>query len=69
MLSFGVSGWETAQELQALWHFVWKFDLDVAFLTENDLRNKFRDPQPMKCRPFFDLVANQLIPDESPSAG
>lgn len=68
VLSFGVSGWGTAQELQSLRHSVWQFDPDVvvlAFLPGNDVRNNWKPLEPMQCRPFFRLEDDQLILDES----
>lgn len=68
VLSFGISGWGTAEELLALRHYVWQFDPDVvvlAFLPANDVRNNSRDLEPMKCRPFFTLVDNKLVLDDS----
>lgn len=69
VLSFGVSGWGTAQQLLALRNYVWQFDPDVvvlAFLADNDVRNNSRRLEPMQCRPFFRLTADsKLIPDES----
>ena len=68
VLSFGVSGWGTAQELQALRHYVWQFDPDVvvlAFLPGNDVRNNWKPLEPMQCRPFFRQQDNQLLLDDS----
>ena len=68
VLSFGVSGWGTAQELQALRHYVWQFDPDVvllAFLPGNDVRNNSKPLEPMQCRPFFKMQDHALILDDA----
>jgi lysophospholipase L1-like esterase len=68
VLSFGISGYSTAQELLALRQHVWQFDPDIvllAFLPANDVRGNSRELEPDDCRPFFDLVAGELVPDFS----
>jgi hypothetical protein len=68
VLSFGVSGFGTAQELLMLRHHVWQFDPDhvlLAFLPGNDIRNNSRELEPQQVRPFFDLTDNRLEPDFS----
>jgi lysophospholipase L1-like esterase len=63
VLNFGVSGWGTAQALQALRHHVWQFSPDMvllAFTFGNDVRNNSRRLEPTDCRPFFDLVDGEL---------
>ncbi len=67
VLSFGVSGWGTAQALQALRHHVWQFDPDLvllAFTSGNDVRNNSRKLEPTDCRPFFDVVDGELKLDD-----
>lgn len=67
VLSFGVSGWGTAQALQALRHHVWQFDPDLvllAFTSGNDVRNNSRALEPDDCRPFFDIVDGKLQLDD-----
>jgi lysophospholipase L1-like esterase len=66
VLSFGVSGYSTAQELLALRQHVWQFEPDIvllAFLPANDVRGNSRALEPNDCRPFFDLIDGQLVPD------
>ncbi len=68
VLSFGVSGYSTAQELLALRHHVWQFDPDIvllAFLPANDVRGNWRDLEPDDRRPFFDLINDELVADFS----
>jgi hypothetical protein len=68
VLSFGVSGFGTAQELLMLRHHVWQFDPDhvlLAFLPGNDIRNNSRELEPQQVRPFFELVDGSLEPDFS----
>jgi len=68
VLSFGVSGYSTAQELLALRQHVWQFDPDIvllAFLPANDVRGNSRELEPDDCRPFFDRVDGELVPDFS----
>lgn len=68
VLSFGIAGWGTGQELLALRHIVWQFDPDVivlAFLAANDVRNNSKALEPVQCRPFFELVDDELQLDRS----
>lgn len=68
VLSFGVSGWGTGQELMALRKHVLAFDPDIVlllFLPANDLRDNFRPFDPQACRPFFELVDDELRFDAS----
>jgi hypothetical protein len=68
VLSFGVSGFGTAQELLMLRHHVWQFDPDhvlLAFLPGNDIRNNSRELELQKVRPFFDVVDERVEPDFS----
>lgn len=67
VLNFGVSGWGTAQALQALRHHVWQFDPDfvlLAFTSGNDVRNNSRELESTDCRPFFDIVEGELKLDD-----
>jgi lysophospholipase L1-like esterase len=68
VLSFGVSGYSTAQELLALRHHVWQFEPDIvllAFLPSNDIRGNSRELEPQQVRPFIDIVDGQLVTDVS----
>ncbi|HEX7184626.1 MAG TPA: SGNH/GDSL hydrolase family protein [Thermoanaerobaculia bacterium] len=68
-LSFGVSGYGTAQELLTLRHQVWKYDPDLvllAFYTGNDVRNNYRPLELDPARPYFTLAAEgKLALDDS----
>ncbi len=68
VLSFGVSGFGTAQELLMLRHHVWQFDPDIvllAFLPANDLRNNSSRLESQKLRPVFEIVDDKLVLDSS----
>ncbi len=68
VLNFGVSGYGTAQELQALRNHVWPYSPDIVlltFLAGNDVRNNSRELEPDKVRPFFTLRDGQLVLDSS----
>jgi lysophospholipase L1-like esterase len=68
VLNFGVSGYGTAQELQALRNHVWPYSPDIvllAFLAGNDVRNNSRELEPDKVRPFFTLRDGQLVLDDT----
>jgi hypothetical protein len=70
VLSFGVSGFGTAQELLMLRHHVWQFDPDVvllAFLPSNDLRNNSSRLESQKLRPVFEMDddGDELVLDNS----
>ena len=68
VLSFGVSGFGTAQELLMLRHHVWQFDPDIvllAFLPANDLRNNSSRLESQKLRPVFELEGDELVLDNS----
>lgn len=67
-LSFGVSGYGTAQELLALRHQVWKYDPDLvllAFYTGNDVRNNYRPLELDPARPYFLERQGRLTLDDS----
>lgn len=68
VLGFGVSGWGTTNQLQALRHHVWQFEPDIvllAFLAANDVRNNDRRLEPETCRPFFELQNGERVVDLS----
>ncbi|HUG67339.1 MAG TPA: SGNH/GDSL hydrolase family protein [Pirellulaceae bacterium] len=68
VLNSGVSGYGTAQELLMLRHHLWDYDPDIivlAFLTGNDIRNNSRELEPDSLKPFFQLVGNDLVLDDS----
>jgi lysophospholipase L1-like esterase len=68
VMSFGISGWGTTNQLQALRHYVWQFEPDIvllAFLSANDVRNNDRILEPEKCRPFFESLNGELVVDLS----
>ena len=68
VLSFGVSGFGTAQELLMLRHHVWQFDPDVvvlAFLPSNDLRNNSSRLESQQLRPVFEIQDDELVLDNS----
>lgn len=68
VLSFGVSGYGTAQELLTLRHRVWKYSPDIvllAFFPANDVRNNSKRLEPAKLRPFFVLRDGELELDDS----
>ena len=67
-LSFGVSGYGTAQELLALRTRVWKYQPDLvllAFYTGNDVRNNYRPLEQDPLRPYFVLQGGRLVLDDS----
>ncbi|NQV27225.1 MAG: SGNH/GDSL hydrolase family protein [Rhodopirellula sp.] len=68
VLSFGVSGYGTTQELLMLRHHVWQFDPDIvllAFLPANDLRNNSSRLESQQLRPVFEMVDDALVLDNS----
>ncbi len=68
VLNFGVSGYGTAQELQVLRQYVWKYDPDIvllAFFSGNDLRNNSLRLEAEQARPFFRLEQDGLVLDDS----
>ncbi|HSN87204.1 MAG TPA: SGNH/GDSL hydrolase family protein [Thermoanaerobaculia bacterium] len=57
-VSFGVSGYGTAQELLTLRHEVWDYEPDLvllAFYSGNDVRNNYRPLEQDPGRPYFTL--------------
>ncbi|MEX0819712.1 MAG: SGNH/GDSL hydrolase family protein [Pirellulaceae bacterium] len=68
VLNSGVSGYGTAQELLMLRHHLWDYDPDLvvlAFLTGNDIRNNSKELETDSLKPFFTLVDDQLVLDDS----
>ncbi|MCP9455890.1 MAG: SGNH/GDSL hydrolase family protein [Nitrospira sp.] len=68
VLSFGASGYGTAQELLVLRHKVWTYNPDIVLLavtTGNDIRNNSRWLESDKLRPFFFYQGEELIKDDS----
>jgi len=68
VLTFGVSGFGTAQELMCLRHHVWQYSPDLVILavtTGNDLRNNSRALQNDDGRPYFAYVNGSLTLDTS----
>ena len=68
VLTFGVSGFGTAQELMCLRHHVWQYSPDLVILavtTGNDLRNNSRALQNDEGRPYFAYVNGSLTLDTS----
>jgi len=68
VLSFGVNGYGTAQELLVLQEKVWQYDPDVvvlAFFTGNDIWNNSRQLDGHKDRPYFTLEDGSLVLDDS----
>lgn len=68
VLSCGVSGFGTAQELLMLRHHVWQFDPDIvllAFLPSNDLRNNSSRLESQQLRPVFEIQGDELVLDNS----
>jgi hypothetical protein len=56
VINFGCDGYGTAQELEILRHWVWRYAPDVvvlAFFNGNDVRNNSVVLEGDKCRPFF----------------
>lgn len=68
VLNFGVSGYGTAQQHLQLQHRVWQFQPDIVLLavtTANDIRNNAKALEWERMRPFYDLVDDQLVLDDS----
>lgn len=68
VLNFGTSGFGTAQELQMLEHYVWAYQPDLvllAFLTGNDISDNSKKLSSNPVRPFYQLVNDQLVLDDS----
>lgn len=68
VLNFGVSGFSTAQELEMLRHYVWRYDPDIVLLAlfaGNDLRDNSRRLSPDGVRPYYTLAGDDLKLDQS----
>jgi hypothetical protein len=68
VLSFGVSGFGTAQQLLLLRHYVWEYQPDVvllAFCPGNDLADNSAKLAPYQVKPFFHLKHGRLVLDNS----
>lgn len=68
VLNFGVSGFDTGQELMQLRHHVWEYGPDLvllAFLTENDVADNVREWSSQRTEPFFILTGEGLETDLS----
>jgi hypothetical protein len=68
VLNFGTSGFGTAQELQMLEHYLWAYQPDLvllAFLTGNDISDNSKALSSNPVRPFYQLVDDQLVLDDS----
>ncbi|MFV1966083.1 MAG: hypothetical protein ACC628_11705 [Pirellulaceae bacterium] len=67
VLNFGVSGYGTAQELQALRHYAFSYHPDIvvlAFFSGNDVRNNSERLEPYRVRPFFTWSNDTLVLDD-----
>lgn len=68
VMNFGVRGYGTAQELMTYRHVVRDFDPDVVLLavfTGNDIVNNCRALQRAAKRPYFNVVNDRLVLDET----
>ncbi len=68
VLNFGVSGYGTAQELQMLRNYVWRYDPDyvmLAFFSGNDVVDNSATLRGGQVKPYYTIVADQLVLDES----
>ena len=68
VLSFGVSGFGTGQQLLMLRHYVWDYDPDMVILVmcpHNDITDNSRQLSSNVVRPFFTLKGERLVPDNS----
>lgn len=68
VINFGVSGFGTAQALQAYRHKVREFAPDLvllAFLTGNDVRNNLRELELDPLRPYFVYRDGELVLDDT----
>jgi hypothetical protein len=68
VMSFGVAGFGTAQELMCLRHHAWRYAPDMVILavtTGNDLRNNTKTLQNDDGRPYFNYVNGVLTLDTS----
>jgi hypothetical protein len=68
VINFGVGGYGTAQELQALRHRVWEYAPDMVLLavcTGNDIRNNSRTLQRDDRMPYFIHMGKELMLDDT----
>lgn len=68
VISMGVSGWGTAQQLLALQRYGFAYEPDLvllAFFHGNDIRNNSRQLEPEQVRPYFQLRNGDLVLDDS----
>jgi len=68
VINFGVSGYGTAQELMTLRYKVWAYQPDLvvlAILTANDLKNNVRALEHDPLRPYFVVMDDSLVLDDS----
>lgn len=68
VLTFGVGGFGTAQELMCLRHYAWRYSPDLVVLavtTGNDVRNNSKALQNDDGRPYFTFVNGTLTLDTS----
>ena len=68
IINFGVGGYGTAQELLMLKHYVDKFSPDLvllAYFAGNDIRNNLKALEKDDARPYYNLVNNELVLDDS----
>ncbi len=68
VLNFGVSGYGTAQELEALRHYVWAYQPDLIllqFFAANDVCNNSRRLDGHAGRPYYTLDGERLVLDDS----
>lgn len=68
VLNFGISGFGTAQAVQALEHHVQQYDPDLVILAMflgNDIGDNSRKIIPGQVKPYYDLIDGQLVLDTS----
>lgn len=68
VMNFGVSGFGTAQELQMLRQYVWKYEPDIvilAFFSGNDLTDNSKALKGGEIKPYFTLENDELVYDDS----
>lgn len=67
VMTFGLAGWGTAQELMCLRHYVWRYSPDMVILTftTTDLRRNSKTLENDNGRPYFVYVNGNLILDAS----
>ena len=68
VMGFGISGFGTAQELLTWRHYIKPLKPDIVILAmtlSNDVRNNSVHLEPVRERPFFDLIDGVLIEDQS----